>query len=336
MNLICKICGNSIKNYLSLASHIWHKHRMRSKEYYDKFLKKEGEELCKNFGCNKQAKFQSLKIGYSKHCSYKCSALDFTTQFRRKQTLIINYGEASLGSKEIIEKRRKTCLSRYGVECVLQLPRIQEKSKQTCKKRYGVEYAFQSQIVQEKYKNTCREKYGVDNVFQLEEIQEKIIQTNLQRYGVEYPMQSKRIRESSRQTCIKKYDVEYTGQRQEHIDYMKDGGAVYANSFVKNPSWPQVKTYENTKELYPEAVLNYMVHVRKGKWYSLDIAILSLKIDIEYDGSRYHQDIEYDRKRDECLKSLGWVVLRYRDRVPSKEEILKDILGIMGENNGQS
>lgn len=104
--------------------------------------------------------------------------------------------------------------------------------------------------------------------------------------------------------------------------YMLNGGAVYANSFVKNPSRPQVELFKLTKKLYPEAKLNYPIfEVNK----SIDVCIPHLKIALEYDGSYWHQDEFYDKVRQKEIEILGYKFIRYKDRVPSLKELAEDI-----------
>jgi len=111
------------------------------------------------------------------------------------------------------------------------------------------------------------------------------------------------------------------------IEWMKNGGAAHANSFVKNPSKPQVQLYEKVKIFYPCAILNYPCLN-----YSIDTAIVELKIAIEYDGSYYHKDEEYHCKRQKEIEKEGWKFLRYRDYVPDKDQLCKDLSVIIGNN----
>jgi len=114
--------------------------------------------------------------------------------------------------------------------------------------------------------------------------------------------------------CANKKVAEKTSQR------MKNGGAAYALSFIKNPSGPQVELFNLVKEDHPESIMNYQVLN-----YSIDVVIPNLKIAIEYDGSYWHQDQEKDTKRQKEIEDQGWIFLRYRDYVPSKEELKRDI-----------
>jgi len=110
---------------------------------------------------------------------------------------------------------------------------------------------------------------------------------------------------------------------------MLNGGGAHASSFVRKTSWPQIKTFNNVKELYPECIMNYVVKIFRRKWYVLDVVIPSLKIDIEYDGNHWHQGKEeYDKQRDEDLRNRSWKILRYRDQVPTKEQLKEDINSI--------
>lgn len=110
---------------------------------------------------------------------------------------------------------------------------------------------------------------------------------------------------------------------------MLEGKAAYINSFIKSPSRPQRELFRLVQQLYPDAVLNYA-----SLNYSIDIAVSRLNLAIEYDGSYWHQDGAYDRKRQEELEREGWAFLRYRDRIPGKEELVCDILNTQEGVNG--
>jgi hypothetical protein len=68
--VFCKVCGRECANYLGLSSHL-RTHKITSKEYYDRFLKKEGEGICPV--CGKETSFINLREGYHKFCSNKCA-----------------------------------------------------------------------------------------------------------------------------------------------------------------------------------------------------------------------------------------------------------------------
>ena len=115
----------------------------------------------------------------------------------------------------------------------------------------------------------------------------------------------------------------YGKTRPDASDYMLNGGAAHANSFVRNPSKPQMELYNLVKQtsMYSHAILNYPALNR-----SIDIAIPSQMIAIEYDGSYWHKDREEaDKARQKELEANGWAILRYCDYVPSIKELEKDL-----------
>lgn len=74
-------------------------------------------------------------------------------------------------------------------------------------------------------------------------------------------------------------------------------------------SKPQHELYEVVKREYPDAKYNYPVETKHSIRF-LDIAIPSLKIDVEYDGEKWHQDREADELRDLELREIGWETIR--------------------------
>ena len=67
----CSICNNNFKNNSALTAHIFQKHNLFSKEYYDKYLKKPDEGFCKT--CGKPTRYTRLSTGYKNFCSIQCS-----------------------------------------------------------------------------------------------------------------------------------------------------------------------------------------------------------------------------------------------------------------------
>jgi very-short-patch-repair endonuclease len=93
----------------------------------------------------------------------------------------------------------------------------------------------------------------------------------------------------------------------------------YINNTEKHPnikmrikgtiSKPQMELYLLIKQKYPEAELEYPIQTKYSIRFA-DIAIPSLKLDIEYDGLFWHTHPELDRLRDEQLEEVGWKTLR--------------------------
>jgi len=201
--VICKICG---KEYKRIGGHVRQSHKMTPKEYYDKYLKKPGEGICPVTG--KPTTFMNIQDGYCRYASEGAVARDPVVKEKRRQTCLKKYGvEHPTQALEVKEKTKQTCLKKYGVINIAQLEGVQEKRKQTCLKKYGVEYSSQAPEVKEKVRQTCLKKYGVEYSSQAPEVKEKAIQTCLKKYGVINPSQVPEFKKKIQQTCLKHYGV---------------------------------------------------------------------------------------------------------------------------------
>ena len=215
-----------------------------NKEYYDKHLKKENEDICPI--CGNTLKFHNISQGYKvRTCSLKCSSALTNKLFFEKT----GYNSPS-STPEAMQKTKNTKFDRYGDENyvnpnktkVTKLERYgdenyvnKEKIKQTNLKRYGGVAPACNKSVQLKMKQTTLERHGHENYrnvkqaketnlerygcvtpLQNEHVKEKIKQTCLERYGCENPLQSEDVKEKIKQTCLERYGCEYASQN-EHV-----------------------------------------------------------------------------------------------------------------------
>ena len=100
--LTCKICKNSYTSPRGLGSHVWQKHDITTQTYYDVFIKKKTEGVCKV--CGKPTTFKNMVVGYTEYCSITC----------------VNKSE------ELVDKRKSTCMKKYGASSPLGVPHIRE------------------------------------------------------------------------------------------------------------------------------------------------------------------------------------------------------------------
>ena len=106
---------------------------------------------------------------------------------------------------------------------------------------------------------------------------------------------------------------------------MLNGGAITAIKGIKNPSNEEIKLRNMVKELCLDCEFQYPVFN-----YSLDVALVSDKIAIEYDGyyhfdSEYHK--EYHKNRKEKIENEGWKFLKYNifKKFPDLKTLKEDI-----------
>jgi len=234
--------------------------------------------------CGKEATFISFEKGYKQYCS-KCV----------------------YSSSEILEKRKKTCIEKYGVENTFQSEDIKVKIKKTCLEKYGVIYFRNSNQYKESLLKTCLEKYGVDHFSQTEEYKSKCKQTCLERYGDENFKNTEKIKK----TCLEKYGVFASTQR--HLD-MKTINVLNSPELLKMTENNSYLSIANKLGVTYRTIINHLgPNVKlKNKSQSendinqivngiqndrtlikpLEIDILSneYKFGIEYDGLMFHSE----------------------------------------------
>lgn len=128
-----------------------------------------------------------------------------------------------------VSRYNKTCINKYGVSNVSQVPEIKIKKEKTSVEHFGVSNYNKLEESKERHKQVYIEKYGVDNpskseiikqkkinkvkaidpscvnVFQLESVKNQIKETLLEKYEVDNPMKIKEIREKVQATNLLQY-----------------------------------------------------------------------------------------------------------------------------------
>lgn len=106
--ITCCICNIKIQSLFKLSYHIRYCHKKSVKEYYDTYLKKNNEGMCKF--CNGATVYKNISDGYPKSCK-KCSHLrakEFMEEFKKTDKFHINRTIVSKKQKENAEHRKKT------------------------------------------------------------------------------------------------------------------------------------------------------------------------------------------------------------------------------------
>ena len=168
--------------------------------YENKLLEK---PLCY---CSMKLNFIDMKNGYREFCSRRCM----------------------LDSPKVKERRKNTCIKKYGVDNPSKNNEVKNTVKSTNIEKFGVEYPLMSSDVVSRYKNTCIGKYGVDNPSKLKHVRDKAKETMLERYGVEHALQNGDILNNLKITNINKYGKPFYTQTQEYSDRIKH------TSFIRN------------------------------------------------------------------------------------------------------
>lgn len=220
----CPICGNKTefqryaRGYKVFCSDVCKKSElgkeMTRKNVEETWLSKYGTNIATK---SYEVKAKIIRTNNEKYNGNSPSC-DKTIKQKQTETFNARYENAKY---TILEKRKNTCLERYGVPFVSQLTETQDKMLATKKSRYG------SFFNKEKYTRTCLDKYGVDYYAKTEEFKRKQKDTLIERYGVEYPLQNEEIFNKMKKTNLEKYGYATIVERpnnlsQESYDKMWD------------------------------------------------------------------------------------------------------------------
>lgn len=132
--VVCLICGYETNNHQSFNSHIAHAHHIKSKDYYDTYIKTSDDGICKT--CGKPTSFMNMWSGYRTYCCNSCMSSNKDIQNQRKQTSLLHYGvEFPHQSQEVKDKMANTCLAKYGVTNVYASEYVKQLNKENAGQR---------------------------------------------------------------------------------------------------------------------------------------------------------------------------------------------------------
>ncbi|HPI82217.1 MAG TPA: hypothetical protein PK122_03225 [Candidatus Paceibacterota bacterium] len=211
----CQICNQEVKNLLALSAHIQFKHGNKKKEYYDLYMKNDGEGFCKI--CGSPTNFRIFSTGYAVYCSKECEAADYSDRMKN---------ENPMKNQVSKDNQRNTNQKRYGVNSTMQLQETLEKRVSNNLEKYGVENVSKIMEVMDKANKsrseTCMKEHGFAHYFMVPEIQEKIKKTFIKKYGFPNAMQNREVflRNQKSGCCAKNYkDLYYRGSFE--LDFLK-------------------------------------------------------------------------------------------------------------------
>lgn len=138
----------------------WHikKHNITSKEYYDKFIRRDNEGYCHK--CGGETQFITFSVGYNTYCSTVCVALDPKTREKSSETKISKYGDPNFNNRDLA---KETVVTKYGVTNVSKNNEIKEKKRITYLCKLSVDNPMKNESVKHKGKQSKLDKYGDEN-----------------------------------------------------------------------------------------------------------------------------------------------------------------------------
>ena len=252
--------------------------------------------VCNQPNKSKSRSFKDYNYYVGKYCSAKCAAIDK------------------------LNKRKNSCIIKYGTENPTQCEKIKEKIKNTCIKKYNSECPLKCNEIKKKLQKTCLKKYGVDNISKLKSIKDKIslIKKSLffetlknnsfveplfkkDDYFNHLPLKWKC------KTCNNIFETDSCYKVRCPFCFPKNKqGSNQENEvfdFIKNiVKYDNINIERHNRKIIPSMLNN-------NHYYELDIYIPELDLAFEYNGDYWHSEgimvpVGYHKyKKDICLEN---------------------------------
>ena len=294
--MVCHICKEEIDlpKHRFTQTHLKPIHKISPKEYYDTYLKKSGDGICKHQDCSNVTEFNDLNAGYRDYCCRKCMQTSDTRQEKRKLSCIETYGvDSPMKTQEIKNKLKASMMEAYGVTSPAKLDIVKTKMKSTMITRYGVDHPMHSEIIKQKLIDTNTLKYGTECVFSSDTIKAKIVESNNLKFGTDYPLQNKDIQNKAKETSLKLYGTEHPSQSIEIKDKAK---ATVLTRYGVNGTNADPSIYKK-----------FVTTQRANYWSIFLVKMTQKKLIPQFDES-YYSDItavNFDFKCTLCNKILS-------------------------------
>lgn len=339
---VCYICHQHMP-INTVGTHVRFFHHMKSKDYYDTYMKKSNEGKCPV--CNNECKWWSISTGYAATCSRVCGQLNETTR----------------------KKIEETNIERYGAIAPAMNSTIRQKTIQTNLKKYGAETPYQNNSIKEKGINTTIEKYGVSNVFELEHIKEKSKNTMIERYGVELNIlrpevktHIKTVRRANKYpdflTRLAAKHITYLGTEDEYVymDINRRYKCDLCNKIfyemstqayevqcgcLRNRSKAEHEIYDWLESLGYTPRQTDSIYDNRGRM-EIDVVVETsqVKLGIEFCGLYWHSELfrspDYHSRKLIASEAAGYRLLQiYEDEWRDSKDLIKSIiLQILGHS----
>ena len=292
-------------------------------------------EIPKCNNCGIHIKWRGIfSEGYLTYCSKQCKNSSKIRIEKAKKTCLKKYGVDSPLKFNIFKKKRSdTILNKYNISNIFEHPDIKEKTKQTNLLKYGKEFAIQSEIIKNKRKDNNFLKYGVENPLSLTINKQKKSKLNKDYF-------EKKIKQ--RNYIVLNYlenDIIVIKHPDGHI--FETPRHIANNRFNTNaelstkllPLGGSISTGEiEIREFLKTLNINYITGNRSILFGNeIDIYLPDNKLGIEFDGLYWHSNLFKDKnyhlnKTEEC-EQLGIQLLHiFEDEWIYKKEIVKSII----------
>lgn len=200
--------------------------------------------------------------------------------------------------------------------------KVKNKRKQTCLKKYGAENCLSKNTKAYKKKNkTIRKKYGVKNVFQLENIKEKSKLSMLARYGVSSPIHlDSHNRNNGRRSKVHvKIENILNDMQINFISEAKSRFAKY-NTFFKKEYSPQVDILIDEKKI--------VIEIYGDLWHANPKVYKKTDLIHKWNGKISAKEIwAFDKNRIKHIEGFGYrTIILWEKDINDNIEKIKELL----------
>ena len=218
-----------------------------------------------------EIKSYGKRDGLKTYCSSYCQQHDPEKLQNMRQSIIDKYGvKSTLGIKEFIDKRKKTCQEKYGSNSILGNKEFRKKIPELIKNKYGETYL--SDVQKERWSHISKEERN--------KMTEKKRQTFLKHYGVDNYAKTEEYKKFAS-------SISKEVQKKGYLTMKKNGTLDKRNSKAED------ECYDLLKEIYPDIIRQYYDNNRYP--YKCDFYIPSKDLFVEYQGFYTHGEHPYNK-----------------------------------------
>lgn len=302
--IFCKCCNKDSGYVIDLFPryHLKPLHNLNIKEYYDRYIKKEGEGNC--IECGSPTTFDGHNTGYKRFCSPKCINANKDVKNKMKSKFNSRTPEYK---QEIINKRESTNIKKFGVTYFSQLNEIKQHKQDILKSKLNIKW---KEII---------EKTG--NIF--------IDYSLTGGYAVSS------IVEFKCNTCneINKSQNQFILKRIKNNEVL----CTKCNPMYVGQSIPERQVLDFISSHYNKEIIPSCRDIIPP--LELDIYLPDLKLAFEFNGLYWHSELHKDKfyhvnKTEECERNGIQLIHIYQDDWEFKQDIIKSrILNLLGQSN---
>jgi len=251
-----------------------------------------------------------------------------------------------LSIEQITDKRKNTCLQKYGVDNPSKVDWVKKKKQNTSKENWNVEQPLAAKQIREKIARTNIEKYGGTAPAADAKIRNKMLKSNIERYGVPHYSMTETFKTQQSKIISCTNNQEITLKDWLHrTDYDKSlPSQITINQwfpfveFIKEEELVEkineFNSYKTNLELFIEKELNLKHYNKKPpeleKLYKPDFKInecLFLNIDGLYWHKEDYRDNQYHSNLRKEFEKHNFRLLQFReDEIRAKLSIVKSII----------